>query len=309
MLHEYAVEPRAVVSDWQTFRFLLSQFGFDKGKLISQFPKRWFRDVYDAAAHWPDGRRKARMFEMLRTAKGSQVVRFGRPYDPRLGGWLDNAVAQHAVKPFRAMIAEENPNGQQAVLICAEVDALEPLMQSPHAQLVPRVGSELADAMAPMLKSARTLLFVDRYFDVGRPSYLETLKACLDVVREGGRRPTRCEIHFCDHESRPSLEEAERVASERLFGVVPEGVSLALYAWREKPGGEDFHARDLLTDVGGINVEAGFSAEGEHQNVQLALLTSNVWQTKLRSFERGAEVYDLVAPVIEVWRDGRVRRR
>ena len=49
MLYEYAVEPRAIVSDWSTFRFLLSQFGFDKGKLISQFPKQWFREVYSAA--------------------------------------------------------------------------------------------------------------------------------------------------------------------------------------------------------------------------------------------------------------------
>ena len=249
------------------------------------------------------------MFEMLKKAKGSQVVRFGRPYHADLGGWLDNALEQHATQPFRAIIAEENPSGREVVLTAADVDALNPLMQSPHSRLVPRVGADLARAMAPMLKAARTLLFVDRYFDVGRSGYLETLKACLDVVRDGGRSLTRCEIHFCDHDSRPSLRELERVASERLRGVVPDGASVALHAWREIPGGEDFHSRDLLTDIGGVSVEAGFSAEGAHQNVQLVLLTSNVWKTKLQSFEPGAQVYDLVPPIIEVQGDGRVRRR
>ena len=309
MLYEYAVEPRAIGSNWQTFRFLLPQFGFDKGKLISQFPKQWLRDVYDATAHWPDGRRKARMVEMLRAAKRTQIVKVGRPYDPDLGGWLDNALFQHAVDPFHAIIAEENPQANEAILVAAELDALDPLMQSPHSRLVPRVGAELAGAMAPMLKAARTLLFVDRYFDLAKPVYMETLRACLDVVRGGVRRPVRCEIHFCQHDSRPSLSEAERVALERLRGVVPDGMSVALHAWREKPNGEDFHARDLLTDVGGINVEAGFAAEGAHQTVQLALLTPNVWETKLRAFDLGADVYDLAAPIIEVWGDGRLERR
>ena len=308
MLYEYAVEPRAIGSDWQTFRFLIAQFGFDKGKLISQFPKRWFREVYEAAEDVPDVRRK-RMGELLNQAKQTRVVRFGRPYDPSLGGWLDNALAQHAVDPFRAIIAETNPSGEESVLIAADVDAEHALMQSPHSRHVPRVGSELAAAMAPMLRAAGTLLFVDRYFDVGKPRYLETLMACLDVVRQGGRNPSRCEIHFCAHESRPSLEEAEQVAVAQLRGVIPDGMSVAVHAWREKPDGEDFHARDLLTDVGGINVESGFSADGGHQNVRLTLLPSNVWEANLQYFEPGSEVYDLVEPILEVWGDGRVRRR
>ena len=32
MLHEYAVEPEAIGSDWKTFRYLLEKFGFDRGE-------------------------------------------------------------------------------------------------------------------------------------------------------------------------------------------------------------------------------------------------------------------------------------
>ena len=170
MLYEYAVEPQAIGSDWLTFRYLVEKFGFDRGRLISQFPKHWFREVYRAAEGLSDVQRK-RIEEALNQAKRTKVVRFGRPYDPALGGWLDNALAQHAVAPFHAIIAETKPTGQDAVLVAAEVDELDPLMVSPHTWQVPRVGSVLADAMGPMLRSARTLLFVDRYFEIRDAHY------------------------------------------------------------------------------------------------------------------------------------------
>ena len=37
-----------------------------------------------------------------------------------------------------------------------------------------------------------------------------------------------------------------------------------LFAWSERAGGADFHVRYLLTDVGGMNGEASFSAVGAH---------------------------------------------
>ena len=307
MLYEYAVEPQAIGSDWQTFRYLVEKFGFDRGRLISQFPKRWFREVYRASEGLPDMQRK-RMGEALTRAKKYKVVRFGRPYDPDLGGWLDNALAQHAVVPFHAIIAETKPDGQDVVLIAADVDELDPLMVSPHTWQVARVGSVLANAMGPMLRSARTLLFVDRFFEISDRRYQETLKACLEVVHSSNAKKVCCEIHYCDHDSRPSPDIIARDAYRWLGGVIPDGMSIALYVWREKDGGEDFHARYLLTDVGGINVEAGFSALGDHQNVQLALLPSDFVQAKLENFERGSTVYHLVEPVLEIQADGTVKR-
>ena len=93
-----------------------------------------------------------------------------------------------------------------------------------------------------------------------------------------------------------------------LGNLIPDGMSVALYTWREKTGGEDFHARYLLTDVGGVHVDAGFSAEGLHQNVQFALLALDLVQAKLKAFERCSPIYDLVEPVLEVASDGSVRR-
>lgn len=68
------------------------------------------------------------------------------------------------------------------------------------------------------------------------------------------------------------------------------------------------HARYLLPDVGGVNVEAGFSAEGAHQKVQPGLLSLDLAQNRLNALVRTSAVYDLVGPVLEVKSDGAVRR-
>jgi hypothetical protein len=307
MLFEYAVEPRAIGSTWQNFRYLIEKFGFDRGRLISQFPNDWFKEVYAASVAMKDVERK-RFVETLKRAQRCKVIRSGRRYDPSLGNWLKNAVAQHNVVPFHAIIAEVNPTALADVISVDEVDDAHPLMVSAHTWEVERVGKALAQAMAPLLTSAHRVLFVDRFFDISKSRYRETLKSCLDVLTANGAGRAHCEIHFCDHDSRPPADLLERDAGRWLKGILPVGTSITLFSWKERIDGEDFHARYLLTDVGGISVDAGFSAEGGHQKVQLGLLDLGFAQNKLSAFARGSAIYDLVGPVFEVGSDGRVRR-
>jgi hypothetical protein len=83
---------------------------------------------------------------------------------------------------------------------------------------------------------------------------------------------------------------------------------VTLFSWSEKDGGEDFHARYLLTDVGGISIDAGFSAEGVNQRVPLGLLDSGFCESKLLAFDRTSTIYDLVEPVLQIDSDGTVLR-
>jgi hypothetical protein len=47
--------------------------------------------------------------------------------------------------------------------------------------------------------------------------------------------------------------------------MIPDGLKVTIFCWRQKTGGADFHARYLITDKGGIAVDAGFGADGAHQ--------------------------------------------
>jgi len=115
MLFEYAVEPKAIGADWQTCRYLMEKFGFDCGRLISLFPKGWFRMAYEASGHLKPIERK-RVEEILGRSRTSKVIRSGRPYSADMD-WLGNAVLQQGIDPFHAIIAEENPQGLHLLFV------------------------------------------------------------------------------------------------------------------------------------------------------------------------------------------------
>lgn len=306
MLFEYAVEPGAIGSSWQTFRYLIEKFGFDRGRLISKFPKNWEREVMEAAETFSTMDR-ARLVESLLRAKRSKLVGSGRPYD-RSSGWMENALFQQGVTPFHAIIAQTNATNNASVMIASELDEVEPLMESPTTWQIPRTGSELALALRPLLISARTIIFVDPYFDVFKASYKNTLRACLSLVQSNGARGVRCEIHFCPDKIHQEFQELERNAAISLRDVIPNGMSVCLHGWSKRFRGEDFHARNLFTDVGGVNVESGFAEVGSHQHVQISLLDSDFTQRQIGVFARTSTTYDLVHPVLEILSDGTSRQ-
>ena len=65
-------------------------------------------------------------------------------------------------------------------------------------------------------------------------------------------------------------------------------------------GGADFHARYLLTNRGGMRIDAGFSAEGGHQTTDISLIDCAISEEKRKAFERDAGVYELVEPVLQI---------
>jgi hypothetical protein len=305
MLFEYAVEPGVVGSGWQHCRYLMEKFGFDRGRLISQFPKPWLRMVYDASAHLPPIER-ARIAEILNRSKPS-IVKFGRQYDTN-SDWLGNAITEQAREPFKAIIAEQNPRSLPFIIRAEDVDEGQALMIAPHNWEVPRIGASLARAMSPLLRTAQTIRFVDRFFKFDDPRYKDTLREALSIIASCGRTDIRCEIHFADHPRCPPIQEIEIHVGQWLKHIIPAGMSVVLFDWKERSGGEDFHDRFLLTDKGGMTIGAGFSAEGAHQSAQIGLLASNVWSTKFKALDRTATVYELADRVLAVHGDGRVTR-
>ena len=309
MLFEYAVEPSAIGSSWKAFRYWIEKFGFDRGRLISRFPKRWESDVIAAAkaADMPDIK-LASLVRRLQKAKAEALIASGRDYDPSLGDWLANALRVHALKPFHAMVATKCQSLCAELLDADDVDEMHGLMAAARNWEVPRVGADLAKAMAPLLRTAQRVLFVDRFFDIGERRYRETLKASLDVIAASGSSCIDCEIHYGEHDSRPPANILERDAARWLTGVIPAGISITLFGWTEKANGADLHARYLLTDRGGMNVEAGFSAEGGHQTVSVTLLDIEPWAKTLAAFDQASMVYELSKPILRIFHDGRVQR-
>ncbi|PYE22960.1 hypothetical protein C8J32_10910 [Rhizobium sp. PP-CC-3A-592] len=306
MLFEYAVEPKAIGSSWQTFLYLIEKFGFDRGRLISRLPGKWEKKVIQAAKEaGVSDIRMASIIERLKNAK-STVVDFGRPYDAEKS-WLDNALTEHERAPFHAIIAQQNPGGNAAVLLAADVDEQQMHMAVAHDRAVSRESESIAVALSGFLRCSARILFVDPFFDPYNARYKNTLRACLAFV-QADNPGAACEIHFRYHDNKPTTVELERGAAALFNGVIPAGLAVTFFCWKQKNGGADFHARYLLTERGGVGIDAGFSAEGGHQTTDMHLMSLALSQARLNAFAKDATDFELVLPVIEIRSDGSVRR-
>jgi hypothetical protein len=305
MLYEYAVEPTAISSDWKTCRYIAELFGFDRGRLLCLFPKAWLRLAIDGTNHLPDVQKKA-VIEKLKRLKDQASIRSRRTYDPAVGDWITNAIAQNTADPFRAIIASAKSHSHENVLVVDDVEDTNPLVHVPTDAAIPRDASALAAAMKYLLRSSKTVLFVDPYYDPYDNRYQATLRVCLKDISEHNPGAL-CEIHHLDGKC-PSAEAIERDAKAKFADVIPQGMALSIFRWREWKGGEDFHARYLLTDKGGLGIDAGLSAEGTHQTTIMHLMSPELAGQRVHALAREATVYELIGPVLRIEANGVVSR-
>ena len=304
MLKEFAVDPGVIASSVETCRFLVSQFGADKGRLISKFPKNWKRRAIEAADQLPDGYRKERVVEYLSTINNDwlTLIASNRPYEAPGEDWLANAIAAHAKEPFNAIVCNrDDPAGQ---LASAENCDRDPLFSAKTMDAVDRNAAALSSVAEPLLKSCHVLRFVDPYFDPGRPKWRNSLSAMLSLVPDITK--VECEYHLEERNDSPSLDLFKRRLAQ-LNGVIPDGGTLRIIRWKEKDGGERFHRRYLLTNNAGLYYEGGLDEEvgADHTN-DVSLLSQELHAKRWSEYELTSQVYELVPPVLVVDSQGNV---
>ncbi len=275
--------------------------------MISEFPKkRWFREVYRAAEDWPHIDRK-RLEVTLKKARERKVVRYyGRVYNPNKG-WRDNALAEHQREPFHAILTTDPPGNKESILQVDDDFSEEhyPLLKFEHTRRIPRDVESLAAILQSVLRFGRRIVFVDPFFDPYKQGNKDIFSRLLSIAKELNPQ-ANCEIHYRYHKDKPDNLDLERDAA-RFKDIIPDGVSLTIYCWREKKGGEDFHARYLLMEHGGISIDAGFDPVGAHQTTDVSLMNLELSRTRLAMFAREATTYELVEPVLEISADGSVK--
>lgn len=305
MLSEYAVDPAAIGSDWNTFKDLIDRFGSDKGKLISRLPNKWERKVIQAAkaADVPEIRLQS-IIERLRNAN-SKIAYFGRTYDHDLV-WIENALQEHGKRPFRAIIANSDSCGCEEALQPDECSDAEQLFNTPVSQDIARTPETIAGSLIALAAAAKEIDLVDPYFDL-RPvngDYLGPLTALLTGLAAMPVPPKTIRIHFRTHGTRPPTNILARDGAARTNGSIPPGYVLELCEWEQIPNGEDLHDRFFLTDIGGLMIGAGFAATGAAETVTFSLLDVEHVQQLRSRFCDGSIVYRKVGSTVRILSNG-----
>jgi hypothetical protein len=266
MLCEYAVEP-ALLNNWKDFRYFIEKFGVTQGRLISRYPKRWKKMVYESLTGCGEIERK-RIEDRLQTLDDRMLKR-QHEWAPQLD-WLTNAETEHSRRPFRAILAKTNPNQRGFVLEGDSLDETHSLWNVSRSRIVSRAAQEMAACVAPLLRVCKEVLFIDPHFGPENLRHRRPLEEFLAVILKGrdGVPPTRIEIHTSDKaETLFFKNECE----QRLPDTIPEGMRIRLVRWHQRDVGEKLHNRFILTDMGGVRFGVGLDdgAEGETDEVEL----------------------------------------
>ena len=200
MIQEYALEPELVASwhDRLLGRIFIDQFGFGTGRVVSRYPKKWRKLVWQAyqatfGATAGDMGRK-RIEELLAQLTTPEIRRPGCIWIDA-HGWLENAEEENARRPFHAVLARDNPRGRAEVMLADDVLAgTSEAWNAPVSIVVDRTAVSMADGVAAMLRCASRVFFVDPHFRASQPKFRNPLAAFLRIVRTDAPQVT-IELH------------------------------------------------------------------------------------------------------------------
>lgn len=308
MFYEYAVDP-CLLADPNAARALSERFGWPKGRLIAEYPRRWVRLAYEAVERSSElqveKHRRKRRLELL---SRHLIRRSGTSWDAGRA-WLDQALAEHGRASFRAIVTATG-EADSAPKIGWDPDDPDAGPWAVPGGVTSRTPEALADAVNLLAKCATRLLLVDPHFTPSETRFTSTVKAILAALArppDRGAAPA-VEIHTLLGSPRELRDLDTSVRHERamtylgncrhlLSPIVPADLQLSVTVWAERPNGQPFHNRYVLTEHGGIGLGTGLDAgrDGSDETDDLYRLTTEQHARRWAELTSGVGQYDLVA--------------
>ncbi len=293
MINEYALEP-SLLSNWKDFRYFVEQFGIPNGRLISRYPKIWKRLVYESLSECGD-REKKRIEEAL-TRIDDKLLPRNNKWDNQKN-WLANAEEEHERQPFHAIIARGNPRKNTDVLEADDINESTLLWHNPTEIIIKRKANDMAQAVASLLRISKVIMLIDPHFGPEVARYRRSLHEFLVATINNRTIPAlkTIEIHTSAKAKRDYFR---RECLKRLPSIIPDGIEVRVIRWNELQGGEQFHNRFILTDLGGVAFRTGLDEGGEGETDEVSILPYDVYIRRYEQFKPDSHSYEFSDDVV-----------
>jgi hypothetical protein len=286
MIHEYALEPDLVATwvDRRDGRYFIERFGLGQPRIVSRYPRRWKKLVWEAFASDNDVER-TRMTELLKRLSETMVNRRDVLWDSS-ATWLDNVQNEHSRVPFHAILARSNPRAHSQVLIADDLDDTTPLWALPRGRTTPRTATEM--------------VFVDRHFGPENPRHRRPLEQFLRAVVDArpGEAPRRIEVQTSADGATPAFFSDQ--CRQRLPQCIPIGLHVELVRLSPRASGECLHNRYILTDLGGVMFGVGLDAGEPGETDDIQLLDRAQYEDRWRQYAGEPPAFDRPEPPLRV---------
>ena len=289
MINEFAVDPE-LFRNWKDVRYLTENFGVSKGRLISRYPKKWeqlVRQALDGESTYKalgpvDDNTHMRVVEKLVSLKDKMQTRI-HEWDDTLG-WLDNTEREGVRRPFHAVLTSSARETDDHILNFNDFDEGNPFWKVERERVVKRTAGHLAAAVAPLLKIARVLVFVDPHFDPYKRRACAALKAYLEAAVTKRGSGTKLEVTEFLTAFRSEIREYEAECNRNLPSLIPLGTAITIRRIKSMDDGDEMHNRYILTDRGGIRLAWGLDEGKRGQTDDVSLLGESVFTERWKQY-------------------------
>lgn len=294
MIHAFALQPE-LVATWarrSEYRFIHDKFGVGATRALLELPSftEWKRLVYDTAKTLGLSEQdEVRLAELFRVFAEHKCRRADAVYDGVLS-WLENGEREYDRRPFAGILATENPRGHRAVLLSDDLLQTETRWACPPGHTTDRTAEGLAVLLTGMLVNCRILHLVDPYFGPENARHRKVLEALTGVLAANGVKPELIRIH-CG--VKPPLSFFEESAAE-MAARIPSGITIEFRRWAQRSGGDRFHNRYILTDLGGVSLGLGLEAGKPGESDELLLLPAPQYVRRWAQYDGNDGSFHLV---------------
>lgn len=324
MIYEFAIDP-ALVARWhdrKEYLFFDEKFGARYGRIVSCYPKKsWRKLVWQAFQGNPSAENqnaKMRITELVAFLWKNAIKR-GNAF-PEIQDWLENAEAEHGERPFRAIIAIQNPR-KQPFIICNNtlIEKGHELWSVPETKPTLRSAEEIARTIRPVLRLCRHASIVDPYFNPTQKRFRNSLQAILEQIGSNinGTDGIELELHTSIDRCFDSFEtgtmraadDEKRVLKnfmddcERLLPrLIPVGLTIKVMVWTQKDGGEKIHNRYVLTDLCSMMLGTGMdeAATACHEYEDISMLSGDSHQFRRQQYSTSGTAFRLLGSLVVV---------
>ncbi|EJL6357106.1 hypothetical protein NMR53_003048 [Vibrio cholerae] len=292
MLHlEFAVAP-SQINSLMDLVILEARMGYEKGAVLSRFPKAWFREVSQQLNAELDGTKLDRATEKLRTLQSSKLVSFGRSFDGE--GWVEAARNSHDAKLFHRLV--EDSFDDRPVFVPSLIDLED--ADFAYVSFYTREAESLASAASGLLFGAEKVTIYDPYISATNAGSRKTLLELMKLCKKG-----EVEFHvFSEEDKKPAWDLTEQALVE-FKDVMPENTKLYWYC-ADDQGSGFLHSRGLFTAKGGLIYDRGFSEPGaieqRQELTEIIPMPIDLLQAKAKSYNTSLQ-YENFELVRGVW--------
>lgn len=255
MIKEFAVEPAYLLTP-NVLPFIYASFGVVNGRVISRFPKKWLKQVFDLSDTLNPSHKKLIEVGLEIISKRKILVSSNREFESSLD-WLENAIQIHTTKPFRAIIAMANQNGEDFILTHEDINKDADLFKSERSRIVQRNAQDICDCVIPLISHSKQIILVDRYLQEYNDRHIGTLSGILKWIKlNRACAIKKIQYHTGDRET------DENYIKSRLSPSIPKNMKIEIVLWPT----DKLHNRFILTDIGGLQFGHGLDEDQSYNS-------------------------------------------